>query len=362
MKIRSALGLQLFVVMIGLGEPVSYTVGAAEFEDASFSLRFPAAISRFAPYGDVAATGGASAGSKWSSSINPASADVVKIESRGHVAFSPQYSTIRFEEGPALRLGAGTISYNAGSAGTFEVSGAQLSSNSEKSLTPLRFSFGAEFAQLRWAKSVTPDHAIGAAVSFTHSEVDTRVQPPGLDPLGFPVLLPLTDFFHSEGETYTFRIGSLHKLAKPLRAGLTAEYAYSPTKTTFFDLSGLGLPDVLDRQSTNQMLVRPGVSFEIKKDTFIYADYQLGLFWNEDENLTVHRFYFGGEYSFGRWLYVRGGVAYDMRGNTSWTSGIGIYPVKWLTLDLGYQRHMFPELEVEFGKSETLTVSISVQF
>ena len=47
-----------------------YTKG---FEEVDLSLRFPAALSRFSSYADVAAVGGASAGSKWGSSINPAS-------------------------------------------------------------------------------------------------------------------------------------------------------------------------------------------------------------------------------------------------------------------------------------------------
>jgi len=58
------------------------------FERQELSLRLPAALTRFAPYADVAGVGGASAGSKWSSSVNPAAVAWEPIKSPLHLTAS----------------------------------------------------------------------------------------------------------------------------------------------------------------------------------------------------------------------------------------------------------------------------------
>jgi hypothetical protein len=68
---------------------------AGEFDHYDFSLRLPAALSRFSSYGDVAGTGGASAASPWSTSANPASAaqaELVRIHTGNLAAHHPFYT------------------------------------------------------------------------------------------------------------------------------------------------------------------------------------------------------------------------------------------------------------------------------
>jgi len=62
---RAAPWVSSALLLAGLATPVL----ARGFKDESLTLRLPAALSRFATYGDVAGLGGASAGSKWSSSV-----------------------------------------------------------------------------------------------------------------------------------------------------------------------------------------------------------------------------------------------------------------------------------------------------
>ena len=76
-----------FIALAGVGN-FAYADG---FDEKDFSLRFPAALSRFSSYADVAATGGASAGSKWQSSVNPASIAWQSIAGRDHLSLSPQH-------------------------------------------------------------------------------------------------------------------------------------------------------------------------------------------------------------------------------------------------------------------------------
>ena len=91
-------------------------------------------------------------------------------------------------------------------------------------------------------------------------------------------------------------------------------------------------------------------------------DVQYGNFSNDTGSLRVFRVYAGIDHKITDWFYARIGVALDKEGNDAWTGGIGVYPRKWLGLDVGYQYNMFPELEPEFGRSQTLTVSIGFQF
>jgi hypothetical protein len=59
-------------------------------------------------------------------------------------------------------------------------------------------------------------------------------------------------------------------------------------------------------------------------------------------------------------LFIRAGVALDNHGNASYTGGLGIYPTKQLSIDVGYQYDMFPEIQSEFGRSQLVSISIGI--
>ena len=60
--------------------------------------------------------------------------------------------------------------------------------------------------------------------------------------------------------------------------------------------------------------------------------------------------------------YAEADPTLDVEGNAAWTAGLGIYPTKWFTIDIAYQNNMFPELAPEFGRSQTLSVSLGFTF
>ena len=71
----------------------------------------------------------------------------------------------------------------------------------------------------------------------------------------------------------------------------------------------------------------------------------------------------GVEHGITDWFFLRAGTTIDPAiGANAWTAGIGCYPTKWLSLDIGYQYDMFPELRDEFGRSSALNVSVSITF
>jgi hypothetical protein len=106
--------------------------------------------------------------------------------------------------------------------------------------------------------------------------------------------------------------------------------------------------------------LRTGPSYEYKKDSTVNLDYQYSSFRNDTGRMQVHRLFAGIDHRIIDALFVRGGFALDHKGNTSWTGGLGIYPLKQLSIDVGYQYNMFPEIQAEFGRSHLLTISMSV--
>lgn len=343
---RAAPWVSSALLLAGLATPVL----ARGFEDESLTLRLPAAFSRFATYGDVAGLGGASAGSKWSSSVNPASVAWESVPGDLHLVFSPQYSTLAFENGSRLDVCAEAFTWDLGEFGVIQPSLAQVRSNTATTRQGLDFRMDMDYAQVQWAKRFGDDWALGANLNFTKSE--TRYD---LGPLDL-------DVSESSGETYGFRLGTLHRPAPRLLAGLVFDYAFSPSRTTLFDFMGTGVGDVRVKDTTHQYVLRPGVSYEYDKDSAVYADYQYGAFRDESGSLEVHRFYVGVDHRVYDWLFLRGGTAMDVRGNTAWAVGLGIYPSERVSIDVGYQQDMFPELEPEFGRSRTLTISVSITF
>ena len=292
--------------------PYPGTVRAGDFDEA-FSLRLPAALSRFSSYGDVAAAGGASAGSKWLSSINPASTGWLEIPGRLGVSLSPQYSLICFAEGAKLHVATESLAWDSRQWGVFQPAVAQVRSNTSTTRQGLKFQYEMDYFQMQWGRRVGEDWAFGANVNVSTSE--TRF-----------------------------------------------DYAFCRSRTTLYDLSGMGLGDVKIRDTTHQFLLRPGASFEYKEDSAVYFDYQFGSFCNDEGDLRVHRFWAGVDHQLFGWLYVRAGASLDARGNPAWTAGVGVYPTDWFTVDVAYQDDMFPEVAREFGRSRLVTLSVGLRF
>jgi len=334
--------IALFISLASLGNH-AYADG---FDDKDFSLRFPAALSRFSSYADVAATGGASAGSKWQSSVNPASIAWQSIVGRYHLSLSPQYSSIIFQEGTVLHVISESVTKDFEKFGTFQATLAQVRSNDSDTRQGIKFSYDMDYMQAQWGKRFTDDFALGGNFNYSSSEVTNKID-----------AAKLAD---SSSDSYGFRIGTLYRITEKLLGGLVADYSQSPSKTTYYDIFGLGTGDVLVKDTTKQLTLRAGPSYEYRKDSTVSLDYQYSSFENDTGKLEVHRMFAGIDHRIVDALFVRGGFALDNKGNTAWTCGLGIYPLKELSIDVGYQYNMFPEIQSEFGRSHLLTISISV--
>jgi len=324
---------------------------AGHYEDKDFSLRFPAALSRFSTYGDVAGYGGASAGSQWTSSANPASIAWLDIEGPLQVYAAPQWSRIWFENGTTFDVFAESLTWDADDYGTFLAAAAQVKSNRRPDKSAgFDFDVSMDIVQGQWAKKLTEEWAVGFNFGYTKCSSRGEWGP-----------IPL---YKSNSDSYNIRVGTLHKLTEKWKGGLVVDYGWSRDRTNYYAIPAFAAPERHVYDDTRQVLVRPGVTYEYKKNSTVYFDYQFGTFWNNTGTLNVHRVYAGVEHGINDWIYARVGTCLDPTVETTcaWTCGVGFYPTKWLSFDVGYQYNMFPELVEEFGRSHLLNLSLSLTF
>lgn len=330
------------IMMFLAGAPAHADVEGA-FAPIDFSLRFPAALAKFSSYGDVAGFGGASAGSRYGSGVNPASLDWTPLPG-APFSVSPQVSRVRFDHGAALRIATVSGSYGSGAYGTFQPSYARVTNEGE-----MRGDFllvDGNVAQLQWGKKLDDQVAIG--VNANHSTFKTRA--------GFGGQ-PAAD---SDSRSNSVRAGVLWAASQNLLAGLVVDYASGRAATSLLDPDCFCFNRFDD--SSRSATARLGLSYTYAPQSALYADYLVGRYRNDTAAMVSRTAMVGAEHLVLPWLYLRAGLAYELRGAWGKTFGIGITPSKNVSIDLALQRDMFPELHPEFGHSTLANLSISVAF
>jgi hypothetical protein len=318
------------------------TVEAKELSATDFSLRLQSAFAKFSPYGDVAGVGGASAGSKYSSGINPASTDWDRVGKTEAVA-GIQYSAIPFARGPTLHVPVASVIFSVPNLGSFQPAVAHIASDGSRNDDFVLFN--GEYAQLQWSKRLG-DAAVGANFNYTKLRLAAGT-----------ANLALTT---SESDTFDGRLGLLYQVSSSILGGLVLDYAAAPSDSIVFDptcFCGLPISD-----TGKQILVRPGLTWEYAEQSSVYLDYQYAHFWSGAGGYTNHRLFSGVEQRIFEWLFVRAGAAFDPRAGTTATAGIGVYPTKQISIDFAFQGNAFPELRPEYGSNRLFAVSASWAF
>ena len=320
---------------------------ADDFSGEAFSLRLPAALSRFSSYADVAAKGGASGASKFGSSENPATI-AWSFPSAYDYGLSGQYSNVAFDSGTRLNFFTEVATVDANVLGTFRFALAHIRSNDHAlDRSPLAFTYDLNLGRLDWAKRVG-SVSLGAGFSYAESETTFRTRQ--------------TVFADASRQTSSVWLGALWQPASRWLVGVFGNYGYAPTRTDSNTPTLFGLQQTEAREITRQIIVRPGISYEWREHAMLQLDYEYGRFWNDTGSLDAQRFRLGGDLPLARFFFVRGGAIADTRGNLGWSAGCGFYPHTGVTFDFAYQNDVFPEIQREFSHSRTLNASMSVQF
>ena len=336
------------LLLVFFAEPAVF---GNDLQNVDFSLRFPAAISSFASYGDVAGVGGAQAAGEWSSSTNPASAAWPHPDIKFKDGVSPQYAFICFDEGTELNAFTEAVTIDAGNWGVFVPAAALVVSNHGLDHKGFGFEFDADYFQLQWGKAIAKNWAIGANFNVTVSDTKS-------DLAQAPVA-------HAQSQSYNIRLGLENKALPRLRVGAVVDYAFAPTRTDVqvFNPLTFAFEKVRLKDTTQQGLFRTGIAWEYAKGSTFFLDYQGGFFSNRTGTLWVHRFPIGIEQMLIKnALYIRVGTKIDTRGNVAFTTGLGIYPNERFSIDVAYQRDVFTEIRQEFGGSQGLVVSLGLAF
>lgn len=315
----------------------------SSFAAIDFALRFPAALAKFSSYGDVAGFGGASAGSRYGSGVNPASSDWMPPPGAPY-SISPQVSRVGFEHGAALRIATLSAGFSSSTYGSFQPSYARVTN--EGSMSGDFLLSEGHYAQLQWGKKLDDRLAIGANVN--HSQFKTRA--------GFDSQLAAESDSRSSG----VRGGVLWAASRSLLAGLVVDYSSGHSASSLLDPNCFcfGRFDDSSRAAT----ARLGMTWEYAPQSSLYADYLVGRYRNDTMSMVSRTAMAGAEHLVLPWLYVRAGLAYELRGAWGKTIGIGITPSKTTSIDFALQRNMFPELHPEFGNATVANLSISVGF
>jgi opacity protein-like surface antigen len=335
--------------LVGLLALMAASQARAEgFGGYEFSLRLPAALSRFSPYADVAGAGGACAASTWASSANPASADWRDAPGRLGLSFCPQYTAIPFQEGSVIHVANESLTWKDPHWGTFLPAMAQVRSNQAETLQGLGFDFYMDYFQMQWGKRIAENWAVGGNFYYSTSKVEFDAGPEAAS---------LTD-----ADCYNIRLGVVNQFLEQWRWGVVFDCGFTPSRTTLYDFLGSGIGNIEIHDVGSQYLLRPGIAFEYAKDSTIYCDYQLATFFDATGQLYINRCMLGIDHQVIKGFFVRSGVAVDDYGSAGWSAGVGVYPSQTFTIDLAYQYNMFPELYPDFRRSQTFALSLGLAF
>ena len=342
LRAPSALSVIGFLICFAPSQ-MTHAGGLEDLAAIDFSLRLPAALSKFSSYGDVAGFGGASAGSRYATGINPASTAWIS-GSEHPFSVSPQYSQIRFERGPTLHISTLALGLETKDMGSFQPAIAQISNDGKQEGDFLLLQ--GYYAQLQWGKKLANDFAVG--LNMNYASFNTKAG------LGGALVADGTS------DTAGIRGGVLWAAAPRWLTGLVVDYSVADSNANVFDPNCFCLVKTTGKSYSSA--VRAGLSYEYAELSSVYLDIWAGRFRNPVESMSGKVIFTGVEHHFLPWMFGRAGVAYDFRGFYSPTLGVGVNPSKNMTIDAAIQQDMFPELRPEFGKSKLLNVSATLSF
>jgi len=315
---------------------------ASDYSDKDFPVRLPPAFLRFT---EVATMGGETVANRMSSAINPASTAWLKLPGDMGVVLAPYYSPVMFDNGTNLHVIGESATISAGWFGVVQPTISQVRSNKATMNNDMTFEYSVDSYQFQWGKRLN-NFAVGAMFNYANAEV-LQTGPGGLDVKGL-------------SDSYRWRFGGLWEPCEKWLLGAIVEYGFQPYRIR--TIAPMLPSPIREDGVQHQFVFRPGVSYEYAEMSSVFLDYQLGYFHNPKDALYDHHFTFGIDHRLLEFLFVRGNVGLDVRGNASIGGGISIFPAKWCSLDVGYKYDALPELHPEFGRSHTIQVAFNVRF
>jgi len=341
MKHKFPIALTILFTSIFAGS----SVFSDDYQSKSFSLRFTTALSRFSPYSDVAALGGASVGSRYGSSFNPASSGWSPSEEIT-TSVSPQFSQFSFSNGTDINVGILSASNKVSERDVLTASYGNATTSNGHDNDGLGVDFALTDYALKWGHKSDANLSYGIIAGYGPQSLDFSYQ-------GLNVV-------HYRAESIGARAGVLYGLNEALRIGGVLDFSVTPDRTGVLDpATGLTASTT---DNTYQSLLRTGLTYDYSGHSAVYLDYHGGETENDTGSLWVHRFPMGIDHEVVKGFWMRGGGVVDSLGEVSPSFGIGIYPSKKLSFDLAFQDNHTPEITKDFGRSRLYSASLSFSF
>jgi hypothetical protein len=314
------------------------------YEGDDLSLRFASAFTRFS---EVSAFGGATVANRWSAAMNPATTGWPRGEERYRAVLAGYWSSIELDAGSTIDVYGETGVLAVDGAGAFQLIASQIRSDREPDLTGLVLDYETDTFQAQWGHRWG---RFGAGLSFNYAESELT-QSAG----------PLT-VRDSSAETYRLRAGALWEPACCWLVGAVVEHTSSPFEFTAVVSPGFPPVVVSGTDTQTQDLVRVGVSRSWCRFSTLSLDYEYGRFENDTGVLETHRVGLGVQQQLLRLFFLRGQVASDQHGNVTYGLGLSAALGRHVMLEAAWIVDALPELEPDFGGSETFQLVGSIRF
>jgi len=326
-----------------------------DYHDKDFSLRLASAFIRFT---EVSANGGQTVANRWSSAINPASVAWTPLPGKFGFVVAPYYSYLSFNNDTRLHVTGESVTWDTRGWGTIQPTLSQIRGNREVTRQGLIFDYSVDIAQVQWGQRFG-DWAIGVNLNYARASVIYDMN----------TMFGKLRVSDSDADSYRLRLGALYQPAEKWLTGLVVEYGAAPYDAKVIAMGPQGPvmgpngPVMVKLDGTQQqMIVRPGVSYEYAPYSTVYLDYQLGHYFSSRGTLNHHLFTAGVDHRLLEPLFVRAGAALDARGNLAGTCGLGVFVSRWCSFDLGYHYNPLPELRPEFGRSNVFQFTCNARF
>lgn len=314
------------------------------YEGDDLSLRLASAFTRFS---EVSAFGGATVANRWSSAMNPATAGWPRGADRSLGVLAGYWSPISLDAGSTIDVVGGAGLWATPRAGSFQLIASQVRSDREADRLGLVFDYETDTVQAQWGQRFG---RWGAGLSFNYATSEVTQTAGGLA------------VRHSTANTYRVRAGALFEPRRDWLLGAVVEHAWSPFEFTAMIVPPVPPLVVSGEDTQTQDLVRLGVSRVWCQHSTLSLDYQYGRFDNDRGRLETHRFSVGLQQQALGLLFLRAAAAVDQHGNFGWTLGTSAALGRTLMLDVAWQHDGLPELEPDFGGSDTLQFVLSLRF
>jgi hypothetical protein len=330
-------------------------VYSGDLRDEPVGLRIGLALDRVSSYTDVVGRS-ASAAHPLGSSANPASDDFLRdppFDFKAVGSLSTNFGV--FNSGAWATGVSANAAYRLADPGTISALFVRTDSHKAVSRQGDEFALRSNQFTLGYSHRISQRYAVGGSVGITEGTL-------GIDD-AFKGLARSAKTNSIGGD---FAVGGLLSVNEQWLLGLLggAGWSRGHTRGAVVVPPPFGTGPVRFKQegTTHSRNVRAGIGWQPLKNLGFYADGQYLHLDNKSGSVDVARGFLGTEIFPMLGLALRLGGSVDTEVQASISSGVGIYFIKNVPVEIAYSYNAFPEVRREFGRAHLISLSVAVVY